>query len=505
MRALVLAAIILVALPLVAGGGEPNFDQHFVDANLRIDLFHIGNAEVEHVTIDRLYRQGIWAGSRVELVDQSGLGSYAVKAHDAESGQLLCSRGFDSYFGEYRTTDDAVAGKMRTFHETVLIPFPRQPLLIVYEAIARDGTVTELTRFEIDPDSVAISTEPLIDGVTVVEARVSGEPRATLDIAIIGEGYTAAEAELFTSDLNRFTEVLLGYQPYALLKDRISVRGALKPSQESGCDEPTRGHFRQTSIGASFNSLGSPRYMLTEDNRALRDVAAHLPYDTLVIMVNHSRYGGGGIYNLYCTFTAHNQWSSYLLVHELGHSFAGLADEYYSSSVAYNDFYPRGIEPREANITALLDPDQLKWKHLLTPGIEIPTPWGKAEYDEKLEEFQKQRHELNDKIAEASRSGVPEEEIERLKAEAELHSKLSADYAANFRHESLLADKVGAFEGAGYSSTGFYRPTLDCIMFSRGEQPFCPVCQEAIANMIRYWVDDSGSSDEAAGPELTEQ
>jgi len=142
-----------------------------------------------------------------------------------------------------------------------------------------------------------------------------------------------------------------------------------KPSEDSGVDEPGANIYRNTVMNCTFNSLGSDRYLLTEDNKAVRDLAAFVPYDALYIMVNHSRYGGGGIYNLYCTFTTGNQYKDFLFIHEFGHSFAGLADEYYTSSTAYNDFYPRGVEPVELNITALTDPQNVKWKNHLTPGI----------------------------------------------------------------------------------------------------------------------------------------
>ena len=149
--------------------------------------------------------------------------------------------------------------------------------------------------------------------------------------------------------------------------------------------------------------MGSERYILTEDNKAVRDLAAHVPYDAIYIMVNHARYGGGGIYNFFCTFTTDNQFRDYLFLHEFGHSFSGLADEYYTSDVQYNDFYPVGLEPLEPNITALSDPQNIKWKEFETPGIEIPSNWEKAKYDSMDYKWQAERRELNKKIAELKR------------------------------------------------------------------------------------------------------
>ncbi len=186
---------------------------------------------------------------------------------------------------------------------------------------------------------------------------------------------------------------MFSQEPFRSSRDRFNVRGVWAASNESGADEPARGIWRDTAIGTRFDSLGSERYLLTEDNRSLRAIAAHVPYDTLYVMVNTPRYGGGGIYNLFCTFTTDNQWSPYVFLHEFGHSFAALADEYYSSDVAYTDFFPRGVEPIEPNITALLDPKALKWADLATPGTPIPTPWGKAEFDAAEVAYQKRRED----------------------------------------------------------------------------------------------------------------
>jgi hypothetical protein len=323
----------------------------------------------------------------------------------------------------------------------------------------------------------------------VVEARRAGDPHAKVDIAILAEGYTAAQADKFRRDLSRVAEALFRYEPFASLADRFNVWGVFKPSQESGCDEPSRGIHRRTALGTTFDSLGSERYLLTEDNRALRDVAAAAPYDVLYVMVNHERYGGGGIYNLFCTFTTDNQWSEYIFVHEFGHAFAGLADEYYTSSTAYNEFYPRGIEPVEPNITALLDPAAPKWRDLVTPATPLPTPWEKAAFDELDRAYQKRRTEMNDHLARRMREGAPAGEIERLKAESETASLEHAQRVDAFLARSAWVGKVGAFEGAGYSAEGLYRSQLDCMMFTKGAKPFCAACRRGIARVVERYTE----------------
>jgi hypothetical protein len=486
------ALLAIVLSPAAAWCGE-DFQHQFEDATLRIDFHHTGNAATEFIAIDRLYRQGIWAGTTGKLIDPLPYGGYLVEAFDPADGSKLFSNGFDSYFGEYRTTASAEAGTMKTYHETVLLPFPKKPIEVRFTARRRDGTTIVVAESTIDPDSVDIAREPPASGTFVVESHIGGPPNAVVDIAIIGEGYTAAEKSVFETDLAWAAETLLAHPPFSTQRNQLSIRGVMPVSRESGCDEPTRGVYRSTALGATFNSLGSERYLLTEDNRALRDIAANVPYDALIIMINHDRYGGGGIYNLFCTFTAHSDWADYLLLHEFGHSFAGLADEYYSSSVAYNDFYPRGHEPEEANITALVDPESLKWRDLVSASTEVPTPWEKEAYDSEDAAYQEERKLLNETIAEASRSGAPAEKIAELEDNEARHAAIHAQWAEEYLAKSEWAGKVGAFEGAGYSSTGLYRPMLDCLMFSRRVQPFCRVCDRAVEAVIMRHVDSSHS------------
>ena len=483
--AFALALVIgLVAAAVPAAEPPVAFDRFFIDRTLRVDVHHVGNAADELFALDRVLAGGAWAGSRTRLLDELGVGGYVATLRDAATGSALYSRAWDSYFGEYRTTGAAAAGVRRTYHETILAPFPRAKVRLVIERRQRDRTLKPMFETEIDPAAWTVVREAATPGAIVVEALPCGDPHACVDVAVIGEGYTAAEVAKFRQDLVRVVAILFAQQPFARHKARFAVRGVLKPSEESGCDEPSRGVWRNTAVGASFDSLGSERYVLTEENRALHDIAAAVPYDTLYVMVNQSRYGGGGIYNSFCTFTSDNQWTPYIVVHEFGHSFAGLADEYYTSSVAYNEFYPAGVEPAEANITALLDPAALKWRDLVAPGTALPTPWEKTEHDAMDNAYQKVREEHNARIAAAMRAGAPAAEVEKLKAEGEAMSLEHARKVDAFLAVSAFAGKVGAFEGAGYAARGLYRPALDCIMFTKGSKPFCPVCERAIERVI---------------------
>jgi hypothetical protein len=488
MKRLAVALFLAALFPgLLTAGQEPAFDKYFVDRTMRVDYFHSGNANEEAVSLDRLYEQGTWAGNVRNLIDPFNVGRYGFKVYDAASGTLLFSRGFDSYFGEYKTTGPALEGIKRTYHETALFPFPRAKVNFVVELRDRQNVLHPIFSAAIDPADIFVNREPLAAGVNVFEVLKSGDPHDKVDVTFIAEGYTVDEEAKLKADLERFKAVFFKLEPYASRSDRFNFYGLFKPSQENGCDEPGHGIYKNTAVGATFDSLGSERYLLTEDNKSLRDIAAHVPYDALFIMVNHKRYGGGGIYNLYCTFTVDNQWYEYLFLHEFGHSFAGLGDEYYTSEVAYNEFYPKGQEPVEANITALLDPAKLKWRALASPGIAIPTPWEKEEFDWMDDAYQKIRREANSKIAALKRGGASPAEVAKAEDDSERLSREHAEKVDRFLRASRFWGKTGAFEGAGYSAQGLFRPAVDCLMFSKGAKPFCRVCEEAVARVIDFY------------------
>jgi hypothetical protein len=490
---LVLPLLLMIPLAGCANDGTAAFgafSDHFLDKTLRVDYFHIGDSESEIITLDQSYVYGIWAGSRRHQIDTFNNGKYYIKVYDAASDELLYSKGFDSYFGEYQTSGPAAEGVKRTYHESALIPCPIKPVRFTIEKRDRENILHEIFSQEIEPDDVGIIRDRILDpSVVVVDAHLSGDPHTKVDIAILGEGYTREETDKFEADVARFKDIFLRYEPYRSMRDKFNIRGVLKPSEESGIDEPRAGIFKRTSLNSSFNALGSERYLLTEDNRALRDIAAHVPYDAVMIMVNHKRYGGGGIYNFYCTFTADTQFHEYIFIHEFGHSFTGLADEYYTPAVAYNEFYPKGIEPLEANITALLDPKNLKWKDQMGEDLELPTPWEKAEFDEKDLAWQKERRAMNDRIAELKRSGAAAADIAEAELTYEHADRQHSDWVDAYLKKSRFWDKIGAYEGAGYASEGLYRPTVDCIMFSKGSKPFCKVCEAAVRRKVKFYLE----------------
>ncbi len=487
MKVNILFAVLLICPWLVLSQGNIDFAAYFENQTMRVDVFHGGDAQKETLSVDHVYIQGPWAGNPRRLTDPPAGGRYLVLVYASADDTLIYCKGFDSYFGEYKTTESAARGVAKIFSESLLIPCPKNRIRLEVALRDRQNRPQTLFKTEIDPEDIFIIRENLDQDVQVIEQVKNGDPGSHADLAILAEGYTVGEEGKFRQDLARFSALLLNQEPYRTFRDRFNIYGLFKASRDSGCDEASFGQFKNTAVQAGFDSFGSERYLLTSDNLAMRNMAAHVPYDAILIMVNHNRYGGGGIYNLYCTFTTDNQWSEYLIMHEFGHSFSGLADEYYTSAVAYNEFYPAGVEPLEPNITALLTPKNLKWKELVTKNTAVPTPWEKAAYEKMEKIYQKKRREMNERIASRQRASAPREEVEALQAESEEMSRLNGLDVNAFFKKSRFQGRIGAFEGAGYAAKGMYRPMLDCLMFSRGLRPLCKVCEQAVISTIRYY------------------
>ncbi|MBN1349610.1 peptidase M64 [candidate division KSB1 bacterium] len=464
--------LFLLLLTFRNGITTPDFDQFFVDQTMRIDYYHTGTRNVDIFSLDQVYAQGRWAGSKTNLLDTLNLGKYLAKVVDAGTNALIYSRGFCSLFGEWQTTPEATTGNHQTFHESVLVPLPRDAVNFVLAIRGNDGRFHDKWSIRIDPNSRFISREGANTNARVSEMMINGEPENKIDLLIIGDGYTKDDMSQFRKAAKTLTKTLFNVEPFKKREKDFNVRRIEIASQESGIDEPRSKIWKNTACGCSFNSFDSPRYVLSFHNKAIRDIAANAPYDALYLLFNSERYGGGGIFNLYavCYSGTKRQgeswWAEYVFVHELGHSLAGLADEYYTSSVAYEEFYPAGVEPWEPNITALSDPQALKWRHLVQPQTPIPTPWEKARYDSLDAELRKVNRLSPDYL----------EQIETLRTEME-----------TLLRSQTYWGEAGAFEGAGYLSKGMYRPYLDCRMFSKSLVDFDPVCQAAIERVIDFY------------------
>ena len=422
--------------------------------------------------MDRLRLEGEWPGSRVHLVDSTNLGKYLFCVVDPERNRVIYSRGFASIYGEWETTGEA-RRIWKTFHESQRFPEPRAPVQLVLKKRAADGTFGEIYSVLVDPTSRHVDRSRLAPRGKLTTIVENGPSRAKVDLLFVGEGYTAEQEGDFLRHVRDLGAVLFATEPFARRKGDFNVRALHVPAPEPGISNPRQGVWRDSPLGLSFNAFDSDRYVLTLENSALREVAAQAPYDALVLMFNDRKYGGGGIFNLWCTNAAGSAQAPYLLVHEFGHSFAGLADEYYTSQVAYEDFVEPGAEPWEPNVTALLDPERLKWRDLVESDVPLPTPWGQAAYDEASYAYQKKRSELRAR-------GASEEAME------ELFDEVKATTDPMLKAERYHGS-VGAFEGAAYQAKGLYRSEVDCIMFTRNPSSFCRVCERAIERVIALY------------------
>ncbi len=464
------------------------FDDFFFDKALRLDLYQIGDAKDEIVTLDQVYQEDIWPESRIHLIDPFEHGLYAVKIYDVASNRLIYTRGFDTMYAEYKTTTPALDGVKRVFERSVRIPYPKRPVLFVIEARDKHHLLHPLFSQIVDPEDYHIIRETAAAGDVLYEVQKNGDPHDKVDLVFLAEGYKAEDQDKFKADVRRFSDYLFTVEPYRSLKDRFNIYGVFRPSPERAMDEPRQRAYKKTLLSASFNAFDLDRYMLIEENHRMHELAAQVPSDAIVVLVNSRRYGGGSICFDYCVSTVDNPRSLQVFIHELGHSFAGLADEYYASEVAYNEFYPKGIEPLEPNITALLDPANIKWKELLSLGVAIPTEYGKEEIEAIQAERRANRQEQAQAVERARKDGANEARIKKIESKFRETDGSLAKKIENVRKRySSLEDKVGAFEGAGYTSKGLYRPMMYCLMISSPKGEFCLVCQQAIARMIEYF------------------
>lgn len=487
--AAIAAALFLIGTAVHAVSLSPqtvvDYSGHFTDKSWRINLYQVGDAKSETLTIDAIYEEPIWPESRIHLGAPINAGRYMLKVFDVATNALLYARGFDTMFAEYKTTTPALNGIQRVFQRSIRIPEPRRPVLLVVEARDKKNLLHPIFTQSIDPTDYHIIREAAASGDWIYEPAVAGDPRNSLDFVFVAEGYTVAARDKFKSDVDRMSRALFETEPYKTAKGRISVRAVHRPSPEKSMDEPRQRIYRKSILDAGFNAFDLDRYMLIEQNHRLHEIAAQVPYDVLVVLVDSARYGGGSIAFDYCVTTVDNARSTEVFLHELGHSFGGLADEYYASEVAYNDFYPKGVEPLEPNITALLDPKNVKWNSLLSPGIDVPTEYGKDAIDALQAERQARRKADAKAIAEAKEKGADASTVKSMLDKAADADKNTQSGIEGIRKKyAHLAEKVGVFEGAGYSTKGLYRSQMNCIMISNPKMEFCAACRQALAAMI---------------------
>lgn len=455
----------------VVNNGNQAFNNFFTDKTMRVDYFHSGTASEEHFAVDRIVSDGIWSGSQTKLIDELRLGLYFVEVVDKESKVLLYSRGFASIFGEWQTIPEA-AEKWGTFHESIRIPWPMKPVTMILSKRDSLNNFKQIWSTDIDPGSRSVNPADLVHTNKIDVISENGPADGKVDIVILGDGYSSKEMEKFRKDATRLSGYLMNAEPFKSHSKDFNIRAVETPATGSGVNKPHHGVFTRTPLTVHYSSFDSERYALSYDNRTIRDVASAVPYDLMVIMVNERTYGGGGIYNLYTTVSADNKFAEYIMVHEMGHHMAALADEYYTSSVSY-EIPEVKVEPWETNITAMFDKNNLKWKDLIAEVTPLPTPWNKEAFDKAGYAIQKERDSL--RAAMVQETVMEDLFMRQMKEEDGYFSK------------EQYRDAVGAFEGAGYLAKGLYRPQVDCIMYTR-HMVFCKVCRRSIENVIGQYV-----------------
>src|SRR5687767_13636372 len=354
-------AFVLLALTAVGAQEQPR--------TWRLDFYQTGGPGIEAYSFDRLVVEPLaWPDNPAANIEPVPTGNYRFEVIDAE-GRVTFARGYDPAFAEWVTTAE-VRQVRRTFHDSLRFPAVTGKATIVLYKRNQETKYDEVWRHAIDPAS------PFIDRAMptrqeAIEVERHGDPRTKVDILLLGDGYTAAECgRKFRNDARRLANALFGLDPFRARRNDFNIWGLCPPAAQSGVSRPSTGVYRRTPVGTSYDAFGSERYILTFENRALRDVAAWAPYEFVTLLVNNETYGGGGIFNTFSTVAVKSDWADYLFVHEFGHHFAGLADEYYTSPVAYTPVQTV-VEPWEANVTALADPRSLKWSGQVAVGTPI--------------------------------------------------------------------------------------------------------------------------------------
>jgi hypothetical protein len=437
-------------------------------AAMRVDFYHSGNYDTEIFSLDRVVLEPLpWTGNMQRPHDRTLRGKYLFEIVDPDTGAVAWSRSFSSIYGEWETTREA-RDMNRTYHESVRFPAQADDFELVLKKRNARNDFEEIWRLPIDPNDYLVHRESAAYADRVVAIVDNGDPATKVDLLILGDGYTEEEHDKFIARAKELADVLFATPPFRERQADFNVWALAPATAESGVSRPSTQTYRDTPLGTTYDAFRSERYVLTFDNRNMRRIASSTPYDFIEILTNTEVYGGGGIYGLFSTAAADNEWAPYLFVHEFGHHFAGLADEYYTSAVAYEP--PATIiEPYEPNVTALLDPEDLKWKHLVTPNTPLPTPWPKAAFEEHSIAVQKRRAEMR-------AANVSEDEMNAL-------FRYTKEFTEELFSKSEYKDAIGAFEGANYEAEGFYRSAQNCLMFTRTDY-FCPVCAAAIEDVI---------------------
>lgn len=429
-RKFTLIYLVLIALGINLHAQENNrkdFEFFFVDKTLRIDYVLAGNSDTEQFILKDFKVVDKWAGSTIlpDSIDPVK-GNYRIALYDSLTNQEIYSQGFSNLFQEWQATPEAKKS-WQSHYQVSLVPMPLRTVKLTFsKAHYNDRNYSVVNQFYINPrDKFNRNEKPSNYNYQILQG--GGDIHHRVDLAFIAEGYTRDEMKKFRNDSKRVWDYMASLPPYNQLVDKFNVYAIETPSVESGTDIPIKGIYKNTLLDFSFSTFDIDRYLAVADVKAIHDAASVVPYDFVFVLINSSEYGGSGFYNVFASSTVDHKYSLKVAVHEFGHCFAGLADEYYSSSVAVESYYSMACEPWEPNITTMVNFES-KWQNMLDSVIPVPTP--------RLPEFD---------------------------------------------------GKLGVFEGGGYSAKGIYSPAQDCVMKSNNVKVFCPVCEQALKQTILFY------------------
>ncbi|MGI6320616.1 MAG: M64 family metallopeptidase [Bacteroidales bacterium] len=403
--------------------GFPQKDFFNFKETLRIDYLFEGNWKKDTLYTKSFYKYKFNHFNPNTAIDKFNYGNHKVEVFDSLSDVLIFSKGFNSIFEEWQSTAEAKT-KTKSFQGSIIMPMPKRSFKFVISNKDKQNNYHIKHSSYINPNIAKSKNLPKNETYTI---HKSGKAKDKFDIVIIPDGYGKNDSEKINLDAQKIADGILKCSPYSLLTDKINIHLVQVFSGKSGINDPTRKIKRESALKTTFNFFESERYLMTEEVWNMYDIAMLAPFDAILIMCNTDKYGGGGIYNLYATTCASCTEYAFITTHEMGHSVAGLADEYYTSDVSVEDYYNISVEPVEPNITTLVDFDS-KWKNMLPEGTEIPT---------------------------------------QIKAND---------------------NSLGVYEGAGYQAKGVYRPVPNCSMKDVIYNYFCPVCKRAIRETIEFYT-----------------
>ena len=445
-----IACLVLCACgPKVQQGfPEPVFEEHFTDSTLRLDYVFCGDAEHTAIYLQGMVKTGVWAGRRHNLARPLLRGNGQVLVKDPATGAVLYSNSFSTLFQEWQGYEEAQQTQ-KAYENCLLVPFPKDTVEVEVLLSDNHGKISAQMGHRVAPGDILIRQAGAVDSRTLWGG---GSVEEAVDIVVLAEGYTAAEEEKFWADAARARDALLGHEPFASRAGDFTIRAVFLPSQDSGPSVPRLDQWHSTVAGSHFDTFYSDRYLTTSSMQKVHDALGTVPFEHIIVLVNTPVYGGGGIYNSVTIMGSDHPTFSQVLVHEFGHAFGGLGDEYFYGEQAETP-YPADTEPWEPNITTLRD-FASKWQDMLPPGTPIPTPVDSLE----------------------------QQDVRKIWK------------ALSDSQKELLNSKLGVYEGAGYQPHGVYRPVQECRMKINECEHFCPVCSRAIERMIDYYITPKSSS-----------